>query len=42
MRKLRFMWLDFIRSGMDESEENKKNTKGIKKKKLNRDDEESR
>lgn len=38
MRKLRFMWLDYIRSGIDEDEESKKNIKGTKKKKLNKND----
>lgn len=42
MRKLRFMWLDYIRSGIDDYEECKKNLKGNKKKKVNRDEEESK
>lgn len=34
MRKLRFMWLDYIRSGIDEDEDIKKNAKGGKKKEI--------
>ena len=40
MRKLRFQWLDLIKEGSKESEDEiKKNSKGTKRKKTNKEEE---